>query len=397
VVEQILGLAAAFFVVLSAILLVLAVRGARRPRRFCAGRRRRWWSSALPWRWFWKPVCGYDLTGLAAPERQSARCPECGERALKRVGAASAFRPVPSAATAALAAAACFLVARARAGTWAGAFPTVALVALERQLPGRFSKAARWELERRLGASAVSPVEARLLSVQLIAELRSDEHGHNGWRAARRLYDLWPHSAPALERALRSDDRQARILAAWTLREKQPWPTKALLRACLEDLSDDSRCLDLSVRLENGAAAARYLARYPDEARPFVEAAMRYGDWQQRLLGAAIAAQGRMSELFGLAAPILIEHLGDNDLQNDAQLATRSLLQMGEHVEGALEECRHDTDPQRRQLSRALLNRLGRPTDRLRPALDDPPRGVDPFDSLAPLSNELWLDRYWDR
>ncbi len=250
-----------------------------------------------------------------------------------------------------------------------------------------------------MASSDVSPVEARLLSGQLIAELESDKQWHNGWRAARQLYDLWPYSAAALESALRSDDRQARILAAWVLREKLLSPTESLLRACVEDLSDDPCDLDPSVRLENAALAARYLVRYPDEARPFVEEAMRHGDWQQRLLGAAIAAQGRISDLFGVAAPILIDHLGDNDIQNDALLATRSLLQMGEQVADALEERRHDADLQRRQLCRALLNRLGRPTDRLRPGLDDPPRmsRVDPFDSSAPLDNELWLDRYRDR
>lgn len=399
VVEQVLGLISGVSALVALVLVIIGLRARKRPRRFCAGGGRGWRAFVSPCRWVWNPVCGYDLAGLPRGEDGRVRCPECGveSRSLRMARRPSAFRPLGAAGIAWSVAAACMIVARDRAGSWAGAFPTVALVALERELPGRFSKAARRELQRRMDASEVLAVEARLLSEQLTAELRADERWHNGWRAARRLAELWPHSEAALERGLRSHDRQARVLAAWVLREKRPFPTESLLRASLEDLADDRDSgLDFSIQSENASAAARYLVLHPDPARPYVEQAMRWGDWQQRLLGAAIAAQSGMRDLAGLAAPILIEHLGDNDIENDAHLAARLLLSLGEPIADVLESHRDDPDIQRRQLCRAILARLGRPTDPAMPELDRPPRisegGIDPLSASSPLGDVIRLD-----
>lgn len=231
-------------------------------------------------------------------------------------------------------------------------------------------------------------VEARVLSEQLIADLRADRRSMNATRAQERLAALWPHSERALESALGSPERQVRFLASQVLRRKLAMPTESLLRAAVEDLADDGGGLLAGyLAMGNAWEAAAYLRRFPDLARPLLVDIIRTGDWQQRFIGAAIMAQCEMSDLAGLAAPILIEHLGDNDIEDDASLAAPLLLSLGEPIADLLESHRHDADAQRRQLCRAILARLGRPTDPAHPELDRPPRVtgrmIDPLDLVV--------------
>lgn len=269
------------------------------------------------------------------------------------------------------------------------------LVLLDRECLGRHARSARVELGRRLAERRISRLEARILTEQLIAQLGSDQRWHNATRAADQLLEVWPASQPALESALNSADRQTRMLAAWLLRSKYASPTEALLRVSLEDLADDT---DARHDWPNAWDAARYLSLHPGPARHYLRTAMERGDWQQKLLGAAIAARCRMGDLTNLAAPILIEHLGDNTVERDAHLAAPLLLHLGSPALRFLEERRDDPDPQRGQLCRAILARLGHPTDAGRSELDRAPPlsagGPDPLGDVdGALDHVLLLRR----
>ena len=285
-------------------------------------------------------------------------------------------------------------------GSWTRLTPSVALVAIERHAPTRFARPARREVFRRLDVHELAGFEVSPVCALLIADLANDERNMNATHALERLRVLWPRSRPALEAALASRDRQTRYLAAEVLRDTLAAnPPDALLHVCVENLAEE-RGGALAWYLSWGkvSTAAHFLIEHIDRAEPLLDRAMRDGDPQQRLIAAAIIAECPRRGGLHLAVPILLEHLRDNDIEGDAQIAVPALLAAGERITPWLEPFRHDEDTQRRQLVRALLAHYGHPTDPAQPEFDHPPRittlGHDAL-TLPPLSQQSGIRLYW--
>lgn len=388
-IDQALGLVG-LAALCAAVLLALAgvLTKPRGERRFCPGPGRWWHTAALPWRWFVRRFCAYDLTGLPSDRESNSRCPECGRvsKPAERFRGTRRFRVFTTAGVVLVIAAGFSTAPRIHSGGWARGMPTLALIQAERVLNDGRGAFVRQELNRRISAGELVEVDSRLLCEMLIRDLRSDDRHWNGERARDRLVQLWPTSQPALERALASPDRQTRLLAAGILRQMPVTAaSEPLMRACLEDLSDDGdREVGAYLREYNATDAVSFLVRCGSASAQYVREGMGSSDPQQRLLAAAIAGRCGLVELIDLAAPILIAHARDNNISGDAIIAASALLDFGKAVVPYLEPFRHDPDVQLRQTARAILARLGRPTDPANPALDREPgitsRGSHPLD-----------------
>lgn len=393
-----------FVVTLAGVSLALwgLVHVSRQPRVRCPGPAS-WARRTLPpASWIFRPICGYDLTGLPESKSLELTCPECGRRSRprQRLRSDRSFKPFAASLLLCILAGMAIALGWTHSGSWTRLTPSTVLVTLERHAPTRLARPARREVFRRIDDSHIAAIETPLICRMLIAELADDGRSMNATYARQRLRDLWPASRPALEVALTSSDRQTRFLAGELLRERLASdPPDALLDVCIENLADE-RSGSLAYYLSWGkvTTSVHFLIMHIDRAEPLLGRAMLDGDYQQRLIAAAIIAECRRERLIHRAAPILVHHLGDNDVEGDAQIATAALLACGDAIIPYLEPHRHDPDAQRRQLSRAILAHLGCPTDNANPTLDTPPRitsGVDDPLTLLPLSRRGSLRLLW--
>ena len=133
-----------------------------------------------------------------------------------------------------------------------------------------------------------------------------------------------------LENALLDSDRQRRLLAASSLMLRQRTPSTALLKAAMESLKLDDfhTWAQRGVPIANAGQAARFFMRYKDESRPFLLAGLTNESYAVRLRAAAILAQSHDWQVERYV-PILIDHLRNNDLNNDATMAAFSLAILG--------------------------------------------------------------------
>ncbi len=234
--------------------------------------------------------------------------------------------------------------------------PTPILVVVERIDAGRGVKDVRHEVDQRVAKGQVTGWSASLLASALAEDLISDEVRWNAERAEDLLQTLWPDSWSALETALHSGNMQARILAARILRKLCPEPSDSLLSACVQDLRDDSSSgVRWYLTRHNAAEASKYLVRWAPWAEPMLADALHSDDRQQRLLAAAVAGYARLTDLMDQAAPILIEHLRDNSIPNDAKVAAPALFHFGPEV---LPYLREHVDSDDRQLQQPRVRSL---------------------------------------
>jgi broad specificity phosphatase PhoE len=155
-----------------------------------------------------------------------------------------------------------------------------------------------------------------------IDDLRDDHRRENASRARNYLRADVPEIVPALLTALRSDDKQQRHYAAHLLIERGLEPTADLIEVLVDDLRHDA------LYERNAQDAVTWLDDHLDVARHRLGVALLSDDVQQRFTAAYLLARGGFHETRAAACEILIEHLGDNDMPRDAELAREALTQL---------------------------------------------------------------------
>ncbi|XVJ60547.1 MAG: hypothetical protein HEQ23_14580 [Tepidisphaera sp.] len=163
-----------------------------------------------------------------------------------------------------------------------------------------------------------------------------------------------PDDRKALEQALDSPSYQRRQLAMTMLCHDEKKPGKRLIEVCFEGLSDDAIPIDtlrpmnerFIAPVGNANEAARFLIEHAQEVRPQLEKGLKDGDWQKKLLCAYIAGRAKISALLPAAAPVLINHLKDNDIRGDGQTAIGGLAGFGTDVLPYLERIQNPDSQQ---------------------------------------------------
>lgn len=298
------------------------------------------------------------------------------------------------------------------------AAPTEVLLRGATALGSAMPPEMRDELSERFDDGRLPPESFERYAAILVEELRGDRVESNARRATGLLHRWLGDAHPqTLLAALRSDDRQQRSRVAdivWNLLRGQD-PPEALIRIAVDDLRSDDlvenalfaerrlaehlsraepyllaafgsrddqqreaaarllfrcdlrgepleRVLDEAIRsLGSGISrrrlslAAEFLIRHAEEAESRLARAMVEGDARTKLIAAASAGVSRRTELLPLAMPILIEHLGQNDVTGDAIVAFRAIAGFGPAAIPFLEPSRASADQQRRHCVEHLI------------------------------------------
>lgn len=213
-----------------------------------------------------------------------------------------------------------------------------------------------WELYRRVENHAISHANGQRLAERVVSNLGDDQVRRNASRAISVLRLLGPAAEPTLERALLSPDEQTRQYAAFSLtRRHEHAPSDRTLRVLIECLRDDHWS-----RRGNASRAFDTLAREgPERILPFIREGIRGDDMQQRLLAAVLAGSLGMDALLPDAAPVLVDHLRDNNIAGDARIAGPALYRFGIEVIPWIEPYRESDDPQQRYVVQCILHELG--------------------------------------
>ena len=290
-------------------------------------------------------------------------CPECGVRSspAHRMRDGRRMRWNRLGAFCLLVGIALFACPWISSGNWVRPIPTAVLAVIEDSPSAAARVQLRAETWRRINDGTVTGWSATVLAARLANDLHHDGERWNAYRAARLLEQLWPQSNMALERMLGSGDAQARLIAADILRRKSITPSQALLRACINDLRNDSSEVTWYLSQGNARSAAAYLVRWAQDAEPLLADAIRSDDRQQRLLAAAVAGHACRLSLIDQAAPVLIEHLRDNSMSGDAKVAAPALYRFGRAVLPHVQPYEDTHDPQLRAIVRSIIERLTHP------------------------------------
>jgi hypothetical protein len=356
-------LAVAAILVIAAVVLVawsLRRRAARGPIArplLCPGQRLSWLRSLSPLRLIHTPLCGYDLAGLSPGPDGSVVCPECA-RHVRSINQARRDPRRLHLGRAGLLVLAGFLALwfspLVRTGAWVRFAPDAVILAAKQWLggynPPLFERALAARVSDGSLATWVRPWAARLIA----SDLRDDEIKWNAARAVGLLRDLRLDGYRALHAALDSEDHQQRHLAARSLRY---WPgmgaSDRVVAVTVEGLREASgfvsECFD-------------WLGEHPEGATTHLAAGLNSDDAQQRFLCAALIGLNREDALFDRAAPMLLEALKDNGVEEDAKIAARALAGFSpEAVIPALEAIADAPDLQQRTLARQVLEAIGAP------------------------------------
>jgi hypothetical protein len=228
------------------------------------------------------------------------------------------------------------------------------------------------DLLRDLPHAGYPPQELIDASIQ---DLASDEVGSNLGSARWFLREHLERATPSLIAALTSGFKDQRHSGD----EQQQEAIEGLLRSATVSRDVSERLVRLALddlRVTRSwyrtGEAFRYVLRTAPLCESILAEGMKSDDARVRLLSAAAAGCTQRTALLEQAAPLLIEHLGDNLIRGDAVVAARALWGFGPgvipHVKGVLakESARAGTaggDEQRRQALHYLLARFeGRET-----------------------------------
>lgn len=219
-----------------------------------------------------------------------------------------------------------------------------------------------------LNAPSVQGEEPPNLSVRSdedwITDLASDDVRWNATRAFLRLRDRAP--VQLLEEALHSPDYQQRQMAASLLRRIDGYqPSDRLLEVTVEGLQDDLHPRD-PVRGTwtppvNASGAVTFLIKHAEEAKKYLIAGLDSKDHQQRFLCAYILGMNGIKDELPAVASILIPHLRDNDIFQDACMACSALYSLGEDVRPYLLETIPNADGQQEKTIHLILADLDGP------------------------------------
>ena len=185
-----------------------------------------------------------------------------------------------------------------------------------------------------------------------VDDLASDDQNGNAERAEDFLRSRVDQARPMLLNAMHSADQQQRRAVLNLLRQTETTGDvfQALLQLSVEELR--------STTPGSKRTAFNYLSRHAAAADPLLRDAMQGDDAMQRLLCAAAAGCGGHQPLIDVATPILISHLADNSIRDDAIIAARALWGFGRNVLPLLEPVRSSTDEQQRQSVEYIVQRM---------------------------------------
>ncbi|MDH3585189.1 MAG: hypothetical protein OER86_13340, partial [Phycisphaerae bacterium] len=198
----------------------------------------------------------------------------------------------------------------------------------------------------------------------LVGQLRSDHVRWNAQRAMWRLQAIGPPATRSLEKALASTDYQQRQLAAHVLRYfSHHLPSQRLLAVTIEGLQDDALPEESVGRdrlsytyVWTAREGVEYLLDHATTAERLLRGALETTDRQQRFLCAYVLGMRGRVESIQEAAPILVDHLRDNDIPGDALMAAKALYRFGAAVQPLL---RHalaaSKDQQQSQVLKLIL------------------------------------------
>jgi hypothetical protein len=370
----------------------------RHPKRFCPGPRRSLWLQ--PILQLRGRTCGYDLHAAPPGLDGSITCPECGRnshpRALRRIPHVS--RSLRVGAVLAALAAAMWIVDRCTTIDAVRVLPTRLLILAESLLDTYTPRDVRSEVRRRFDDGEIAEAHIPAIIPLFIRDLRSDAIFFNADSAIDRLHRCGPAITEPLLATLDSPDWQQRHYAADIARDLmiEPPPDR-LLAVSVEGLQDDirrygaGRAGPATVWLFNAHHGFRYLVKHPGLGHDHLAQALQSSDAQQRFLAAAILGLTASTPLMQQAAPILIEHLGENDISDDAVLAINALYRFGQPLLPLLVEHAQTSDPQRRASLEYLIWRLR--ADAGEPAGPRPRLPALTNQALDPLNINLeWIE-----
>jgi hypothetical protein len=215
-----------------------------------------------------------------------------------------------------------------------------------------------------------APVDQATIA-RLIADLADDDVRWNAHRAMWRLRKIGSAAEEQLEAALFSHDWQQRQIAAHCLRGLEGYePSDRMLEVTVEGLRDDD--LPSEGRRDhrgaytyvfNAKSGTEYLLGHAEAAGPFLLDGLRSDDAQQRFLSAFILGHAGLTSGLPEGAPILLEHLRDNDIGGDAIMSAAALYRFGPDVMPHLLAALPDADAQQAQLVNLILLDLTDPPE----------------------------------
>ena len=182
--------------------------------------------------------------------------------------------------------------------------------------------------------------------------------------------------------------------------------TETLVRVTIEGLRDDTTPYDFPRRrglcYANASFGLSVLTPIAHEWSELLIRAMDSDDPQQRVLSATILGYGGVESAAQRACEILLPHLRDNDLYDDAKFCAPVLFAFGDVILPHLSEALPSADAQQRDLILLLIKNLKTP-----PRTDEERRANaryntitgsvhDPVSSPAPTSM-FWLSQLRDR
>ncbi len=210
-------------------------------------------------------------------------------------------------------------------------------------------------------------------------------------RAMRSLGELDTPPLEELNAALDSDDWQQRQLAAcvlwrfihppyWEQREPQGEVTQRLIEVSVEGFRSDrlpyDRHSDTYTYAFNAAEGFHSLRRHANQAEAQLAAGLKSDDYQQRFLCALTLGFGGVSSQAKSAARVLLPHLRDNDIPEDAKWCAAALYRLGQAVEPFLRAALEKSDAQQRKLIELVLLDL-----------EQPPQTADEFETRRALND----------
>ncbi|MHC5027245.1 MAG: hypothetical protein ACYTGR_10860 [Planctomycetota bacterium] len=308
--------------------------------------------------------CGYDLRvqGEQAGSDGEVTCPECGRRygAKERIEAKSGWRLRRTTLVIGLILTAVLWIPSL---PWRRLSPDIAIALGERVLGAKMPVGGRDEVLSRVRKGEIGGWSAALIADAAIAELGADDERGNAVRARRLLVALEEHDAldggivPRLEAAIRSSDLQRRQAAACLLYDRRTYVDRALIAVAIEGLADDGLCW-WHLADSNRWSGELYLRDHIGEAAEQLVAGLSSRDLQQRVSCASLLLRSDLVSTHDRARLVLIDHLADNTMSNDARVARASLRAEGRAALPDLDLFRDSQDAQQRRYVRWLMERI---------------------------------------
>ena len=317
-----------------------------------------------PHRWFVHLGCRYDLRSQLVDNRGCVNCPECGTCVLLRrcIRTTRRVRWIRISICSFLVAPIARNYASVPWRSIAARMPASFLLLAEQHLGERTPYTIRRELRQRTELWELTDDQLDWMIQLLVRDLKADHITGNAWRAKSLLHPLHDLAFPALHASLQSTDWQQRHAAACVLREMDVGiPSEDLIRVTI----DGFRARPPSVpaysddwRIVNADPGDWWLVNHIKFTESHLLAALDSDDGRQRLHCAAALANARRLVHLDRIAPILIEHLRDNQTRWDAGKAEMALTSLGVDVIRAIEPYQQSADAQQSDRIQLIMRRL---------------------------------------